>query len=352
MGVETAEVDAGTELEAGAGVTPAVSEPSVDAATKAAADWANKTAQTQAAQDSDEAVEAEAAKESKKPESKTETDEDKAPVLDRRLQAAAKDAGIAVDEAPDQRTVALLEKLADANDRITRMDLERAESVRATREETPAVKPAAQAKETAEEPPTVDLSTPFAFDLSTEEAQEMFGGETKRVVLDPMAARQNASEARQSAFEAKLTGLLPYLEAVKSDHDQREAQEIDTFFTSIEKDFADIFGKGSAVDLKSDSPELKARRDLDAQAYDIQTGRLARREKCTTQQALEAALLLAHTDRVKKQTEKALIKKAKQRNAHLTAPPSASGSAGVPRSAESAVSAVAGKLREMGLVPS
>lgn len=138
--------------------------------------------------------------------------------------------------------------------------------------------------------------------------------------LTKLIQQQQAADAKRSELEQHVSMLLGAQQAAET---QRLVNEADSFFQSLGDEHADSLGKGSGFDLKADSPQLAARRDIVNDALQLaEMDRSQGRRQLPLKGYLQRAVAIRNFDKTKELARKQVESEVAKRKESAVAKPS------------------------------
>ena len=129
-----------------------------------------------------------------------------------------------------------------------------------------------------------------------------------------------ANESKVAALEAQLQAITGRFQAEDA---ARVTEQFDTFVNSLGEEYADLFGKGTARDLKPTDPVFANRQKLFQEMEMLKwADEVAKRPPLSVSQLAQRALLLLHGDRIKTTARKEVLKKVTQQRGTAVERPS------------------------------
>jgi hypothetical protein len=140
---------------------------------------------------------------------------------------------------------------------------------------------------------------------------------------DALVRKQHSTiqqnESKVAALEAQLQAITGRFAAEDA---ARVTEQFDTFLNGLGEEYQDLFGKGTARDLRPDAPEFTNRQKLFQEMETLRwVDEVAKRKPMSVSQLAQRALLMLHGDRLKTTARKEVLKKvSQQRNTAVERP--------------------------------
>jgi hypothetical protein len=163
---------------------------------------------------------------------------------------------------------------------------------------------------------------------------------------EPIIKAIKQLEAQNAELRQKLS------EPAQADHEAATAkvkEEVESFFTSVPKEYQDLVGKGETTSLKEGSKEFAFRQEVLEEALALDIGYQKQGKVLPIKDLFQKAFNMLTHDKVKEIARKEMTGKLKKRQSGASTPPSGKRSASEPVTQDAAIKEMADLMKEHNL---